>query len=460
MDQYKKLSTIFELSTVNIDKANRSTLLKYATRTKFQKRREAFYSQCKDGKKSKVAICKSENRPTWVHNLETLKTKQLRNQLRGFLKELGILQKPSKKLAKEKNWKAVIHLFDDAKTGAGLSDDEAEDRDRGRRSRVVLETPAVARPRRRAPPSQSREPSEEYDEGFEEGGFEPPRHDPLAVLHQDMSQLLKDGKLTKAGLSKLSKDSKLDETLTKLTTLLQNPPLAPPAALPTPVAQGGGVLGRIPEETRVEVIKTGKNCYFIDEDENCVCPPHRVKVKEMSKQTKKKLKTLAEHKQLTCSKINLLRCLCVEFDTQTKLWKKFNANCQGDFLSDMTAKQVKELKCGKDAVFSGPDLHSMKSVAQCYNLSQNLCKGHKDSMARFKDPEAIDSEFTLGHLCYDELLANVRKFNDPWSRAAYQNRIPDPKPAKMMYCEKEDGEVQIVDVAAPPPAFKYSLPWS
>ena len=94
MELYEKLVDIFEVSKLNIDKSNRRTLLRYAKRTKFQKRREAFYSICDEGAKSKVAICKSDERPTWVHNLDTLKTKQLRQQLKGFLKELGILGDP------------------------------------------------------------------------------------------------------------------------------------------------------------------------------------------------------------------------------------------------------------------------------------------------------------------------------------------------------------------------------
>ena len=124
MDLYKKLVEIFEISDLNLDKSNRRTLLKYAKRTKFQKRREAFYSVCEDGPKSKVAICKSDERPTWVHNLETLKTKQLRQQLKGFLKQLGILSDPKymnvKKLAKEKNWHHVVYLDDATKSGGML----------------------------------------------------------------------------------------------------------------------------------------------------------------------------------------------------------------------------------------------------------------------------------------------------------------------------------------------------
>lgn len=128
MDLYKKLAAVFEIGTVNIDKSNRSTLLKYAVRSKFQKRREAFYSICKEGKKSKVALCKSKERPTWVHNLSTLKTKQLRNQLKGFLGELGILDHPKnvKQKAKDKNWKLVLDLQDEAKTGRGFGDSDDE----------------------------------------------------------------------------------------------------------------------------------------------------------------------------------------------------------------------------------------------------------------------------------------------------------------------------------------------
>ena len=113
MELYDRLADIFEISDLNIDKANRRTLLKYAKRTKFQRRREAFYSVCDEGTRSKVAICKTDERPTWVHNLETLKTKQLRVQLKGFLKELGILVNPKYtnmlKLSKEKRWHAVVY---------------------------------------------------------------------------------------------------------------------------------------------------------------------------------------------------------------------------------------------------------------------------------------------------------------------------------------------------------------
>ena len=135
MELYNRLVDIFEVPELNISRANRRTLLKYVKRTKFQLRREAFYSVCDGGKKSKVAICRTDERPTWVHNLETLKTKQLRLQLSGFLKNLGILVDPKyaniKKLAKEKNWHHVVYLDDESKTG-GMPPPHGFVRPRGR----------------------------------------------------------------------------------------------------------------------------------------------------------------------------------------------------------------------------------------------------------------------------------------------------------------------------------------
>ena len=121
MDLYQRLVEIFEIDQLNLDKSNRRTLNKYLKRTKLQQRREAFYSVCSEGTKSKVAICKDQERPTWVHNLTTLKTKQLRVQIKDFLKKLGILVDPKyanlKRLAKEKNWLQVAMLGDPSKTG-------------------------------------------------------------------------------------------------------------------------------------------------------------------------------------------------------------------------------------------------------------------------------------------------------------------------------------------------------
>ena len=476
MDLYHQLADIFEIGTIDIDKANRRTLQKYAVRTKFQKRREAFYSVCKDGRKSKVAICKKEDRPTWVHNLDTLKTKQLRKQLSGFLEELGILKDPKalniKKLAKDKNWHEVLYMQD--KKGGGQNGGGTGTQHGFIRPAV----PATPAPTAAAPPTSGPRARAVHPVNINLGAAVPPP--PLhseqaeqqaiaaaqaAAALQMAAQPAREMGAIPEGIDQLdNRVDKLEEAqklqgmnaqFQKLTSMLETksllrppPPLQDPQRVPDKPWAGGA-----PESSSrakdFDIVKVGQDCFFIDDDEKCVCKPHKVKFKDMSKQTKRKLKEIAEHKQVTCSKIDLLRCLSVEFDTQTKLWGKFNNNCQGDFLAPMTAETVKELS-SKNAMFSGPDLHTMKSIAQCYNLSQNLAKGHKDSLARFKDRSAIDQDYTLGHLCYDELLSNVRKFGDDWSKRAYQNRIPDPNPKKLMYCQQEDGAVEIVDVAPQP----------
>ena len=199
---------------------------------------------------------------------------------------------------------------------------------------------------------------------------------------------------------------------------------------------GGGDAGPKNSPSGIQVINAGgSKCYFQEDDEECICPPVKVKFKDMSASAKLTLKTLAEQKAIACSKIDLLKCLGLECDQQTKMWAKFRTNCEGDYLSKFTAQQVQAMTCGKNAVFNGPDLHTMKAVAQCLNLSQNLCKSHKDSQARFRDKKALGPDYTLGGICYEELKTNVRRFGDKWSRTALKNRQKDPIAKRLMICE-------------------------
>ena len=533
MELYKRLVEIFEISTINIDKANRRTLLRYAKRTDFQKRREAFYSVCDEGTKSKVAICKTDERPQWVKNLDTLKTKALRTQLKSFLSELGILDVDPKaanlkKLAKTKNWEAVVKL----KTGGAMrlrgGMPSGRDRDRtpdDRRSRAQIHRGTGRAPRRRqthtpahrvrgvapgAPArqrrarsrrgervpsvsfhsqSQSRSPprsltrspergdGEDYADVMDEDGglmddpgyrygfrtglsqnqsfqstlpFGPDGSNQPSYAYPDQLRervdRLQDLDLRLEQGLETSTDRrvrrKLEEEIKQLKTLTENRGWSG-----DPILQGGGGGG---DDRRIKIIRGGSNCYFLDDVEKCVCPPQSVPIKSMTAATRKKLKRLAEQKRLTCAKIDLLRCLSVEFDSQTKMWQKFKANCQGDFLAPITAERVKELESKDKAVFDGADLHTLKGVAQCYNLSQNLCKGFKDSMERFTGRKP-GADYTLGHLCYDELTANVRKFGDKWSAAAYARRIPDPVEKRTMICERTD-TTEIVHIPDKAPA--------
>jgi hypothetical protein len=72
-------------------------------------------------------------------------------------------------------------------------------------------------------------------------------------------------------------------------------------------------------------------------------------------------------------------------------------------------------------------------------------------MARFNDKKAIGKDYTLGHMDYEMVHANVRKYNDPWSKAAFRNREPDPRPALTLICDKPEGP-QAVSLEINPPA--------
>ena len=468
MELYKKLVDIFEIDTINIDKANRSTLKKYAIRTKFQKRRESFYSVCEEGTKSKVAICKTEDRPQWVHNLDTLKTKQLRAQLKGFLKHLGVFVDPAvtnlDKLAKKRNWHAVVYMDDESKTGGTATFGTPAHSHYG-----IPNAPPASAPRGLHPLFRGGR-----GRGGRGGGhvaapaFVPaagglplnhPEQVAMAANQQALMNSLRNNDVNRGRLDRIDEllrsqkqEASLDGKFAELTKLLernfQSPPSLPPPPPPLPAPASADSSAIVPHETNIKIVTPqGNNCYILDEDVECICKPETVKTKHMSKEAQAKLKRLAEQKAITCSKIDLLKCLSVEFDTQDHMWKKFSKNPQGDYLASFTAAMVKDLTCGKNVCFSGPDLHTMKAVAQCFNISQNLCKGHKDGLARFHDRDAIDEEYTLGHIGYEELLANVRKYNDKWSKAAYRNRIPDPVSVQTMICENpETGNTNIVNL--------------
>ena len=476
---YDRIVEIFEIGELNIDKANRRTLLKYATRTKFQKRREVFYSVCEDGKKSKVAICKTDERPQWVHNLDTLKTKQLRNQLKGFLKELGAFVNPQKvnldSYAEKKYWHEVVFMDDDSKSGGSNTTATAPPENTPVRHHVSGAVNPRPRRRRESGAPRDAESREEKTDVQEEKKDEKKADmvaelsnmfakaiqghgDQLRNQDRDIGRLF--DKMNKHGSRELDKEREREkasdrthERLREITKLIKDRPVELPRPIELPPGVGGGDQEQLFKDSGVRVIeRDGNKCVFLDEEEECVCKPKKWRHSEFNKEIREKLKHLAQHKAISCAKIDLLRCLSVEFRTQVKTWKRFNENCEGDYLSNITANHIRELLCKKQPVFSGMDLHTMKSVANAYDLSQNLCKGHADSMARFNDRKAIGKDYTLGHMDYEQVHSNVRKYNDPWSKAAFRNREPDPRPALTLICEKPDAPPEAVRVEMEPAA--------
>ena len=121
MELFREICEIFELKTLNFQKQTKKTLLNWAKRVKFEERRTKFFESCGDGKiLSKVSICKQKDRPEWTKPLEGQKVKDIRKAIREFLKALGLLKQDPKqkkkieKLAKERNWEAVITLSKDS----------------------------------------------------------------------------------------------------------------------------------------------------------------------------------------------------------------------------------------------------------------------------------------------------------------------------------------------------------
>ena len=97
MELFNQISEIFELKTLNFKKQTKKTLLNWAKRVKFEKRREKFFSSCGEGKiLSKVSICKNKDRPEWTKPLDSLKVKEIRKAIKDFLEGLGILHLDSK----------------------------------------------------------------------------------------------------------------------------------------------------------------------------------------------------------------------------------------------------------------------------------------------------------------------------------------------------------------------------
>ena len=128
---FQKLVDLFQIRTIDFEKAARKTLDRWLNETEFQKRRERFYECCEDGEqKSKVALCRQEERPEYTKLLKTMKTKEIRSAIVNFLQDdLKILNssvKPSKKIARKLRWEKVLFLSDDKKKGSGLESDEDE----------------------------------------------------------------------------------------------------------------------------------------------------------------------------------------------------------------------------------------------------------------------------------------------------------------------------------------------
>ena len=149
MDLFRKISDIFELKSLNFKKQTKKTLLNWAKRVKFEKRREKYFQNCGEGKiLSKVSICKQKDRPEWTQPLEGQKVKDIRRAIKAFLSELGLLKLDEKdkakieKLSEEKHWESIIVLSENS-----LEDRHKRGGARSRPNRVGRDGRQEANPR-------------------------------------------------------------------------------------------------------------------------------------------------------------------------------------------------------------------------------------------------------------------------------------------------------------------------
>ena len=146
------LRDVFQLDSVRLKTITRKSLLKWSREVQFEARREKFYqSTCNGNLKSKVSICQKKGaRPDWTVRLEMLKTPQLRKAILSFLNDLQVYIVPKKKnlakLAKDKHWKKILYLDEEALND--YDEDKTGGRGRGANQREEVSeepTPAPAR---------------------------------------------------------------------------------------------------------------------------------------------------------------------------------------------------------------------------------------------------------------------------------------------------------------------------
>ena len=104
LDNLIKVFRLSSLDPIKIKKANRKTLLKWFSDTRWQHRIELHSQTCARGKKkSKVVKCMKGSRPMYSLPLNRQSTKKLREILIQFLKDFKLTN--IKKLRKSK----IIH---------------------------------------------------------------------------------------------------------------------------------------------------------------------------------------------------------------------------------------------------------------------------------------------------------------------------------------------------------------
>jgi len=186
-----------------------------------------------------------------------------------------------------------------------------------------------------------------------------------------------------------------------------------------------------------------RRCYLIDDKEEIDCLPVPLSNLRMGKKDQKKILSLSVARKEACERIHLLRLKYEEFRWQKLVWSEFQKNNRGDFLSSFSKDRVNQLaRCKKDnkTVFNSLDLNTMKSVAHCFGISQDLCKAFTETEQRFSDKKVLISKsYTLGNISDDDLVRKWNQNQDDWTKTALKNRVRNEDKDKQIYCEPVTG---------------------
>ncbi|HIB87349.1 TPA: hypothetical protein EYO57_09105, partial [Candidatus Poribacteria bacterium] len=469
-------------------------MLKWVKRSKFEERRTKFFENCGEGKiLSKVSICKQKERPEWTKPLEGQKVKDIRKAIKAFLQALGLLKLDPKsvskieKLAKERHWEAVVTLskdsFEDTHT--------AQKKGSGRYSRPDR----IRRDGRREPnprfPHISRQSTLSRRDGRLD--YEHPRRrrrsevdltqtretretrvrspsPPAEWEHsQDESEPEAEEKAERGAdywkRQFYENQGYLKELLKKRPIVWSPPPsprrgtppptpkkTPPPSPPPLPMS-GGAPKGDI--QIPVQSVPYRSNCVLYDPDE-VTCDPDDLGLSLFKKKQQKELLDLAFERKKNCQKLDLMKLRIKEFDLNERMWKSFENNRRGDFMSKFSKKDLNQFqKCGKNAVWSPSQMYQLKAVTNCLNASQELCQNYKDTKARVsRDESVLNSNYMLANYSYRTLELMARNSKDLWVARALKNREPDlPYQTTQLICEEPLKKREIIlqkEVSEPP----------
>ncbi len=478
MDLLNELQDVFKLKKLKIKKQTRKTLLKWAKAVKFEERREKFHEALEPGKVlSKVGIVKQKQRPEWTKSLELLKTKDLRKAIHSFLSELGILEVSPKadldKFAEKKHWSEVLTLTQD-----GLKDETDETKQGGagkfnkrlekithlpgqrtlfgakvanlpqeKAKRMLSKLKGRRKKRRRGVDVIDISGMPQLDGDSDEEDVLPEPQDmreDIDALANWAEQLDRDYKKPFEEQQELIKELKKgqfrspqkNKGIDRIDLVSPEKPKSPE---PLPSSGSGGFGHKFPPlGLPIQTVPEASKCILYDPDE-VWCKPVDTEKAPLKKKQNAEIQGLTFQRKRLCERLDLMKLKMKELELNERLWKAFENNRNGDFMSNFSKKDLTTFqKCGKNAVWTPEQIYQLRAVTSCLSKSQELCKNYKETKSRFHDSSVLQSRsYTLANFSYEELETMRRNHGDAWVRRALKNREREPPYSrKQLICDK------------------------